>query len=450
MKNYSIVNRICVCCGKEFFANKYIIKDRINNNGFDVEYLCKYCYFNLKTTLKFKCKNCEIEVNESRMRFTRRSFDTDKELCFDCHIINKKNECSMTFLCDSCNKEFSMYIGVFNKRDNSRGKFCSECYKKKVSQVKKLIRFTCIECGCESVIQKFKDRTVSGTENICQTCYKEKYYCGPVSESYYPSEIKDIYRDKVWDYDRVCSFFDIIKSKKLIRFICDICGDESEMTLNSMKRRKICGTKKICKKCALKYALSSDLWVKNNSGAQFIAQNRPDVLEKQRLAQNNLMERDPLYCEKRRSKSYVSGEINGMHFDSSWELFFIVYCLERKDLEYIKRYNGYLLYKDDNGVDRRYFPDFILKIKDHPEQIIEIKGRVNNRCCDIKCDVANNVFGERYMMYDEKSLYSIGLRVRSEIYQKSLYLHILREYVVKFSKNKTTDKLMEKIKSWQK
>ena len=139
-----------------------------------------------------------------------------------------------------------------------------------------------------------------------------------------------------------------------------------------------------------------------------------------------------------------------MHFDSSWELFFIVYCLERKDLEYIKRYNGYLLYKDDNGVDRRYFPDFILKIKDHPEQIIEIKGRVNNRCCDIKCDVANNVFGERYMMYDEKSLYSIGLRVRSEIYQKSLYLHILREYVVKFSKNKTTDKLMEKIKSWQK
>jgi len=100
------------------------------------------------------------------------------------------------------------------------------------------------------------------------------------------------------------------------------CGNDEEMQINSMRRRKIVGTKPICRKCSLSYATSSDEWKKSNSDAQFIAQNRKEVKEKQRKAQNDLMENDPLYIEKRRSNSFISGEIEGIYFDSSWELFY--------------------------------------------------------------------------------------------------------------------------------
>ena len=65
-------------------------------------------------------------------------------------------------------------------------------------------------------------------------------------------------------------------------------------------------------------------------------------------------------------KKHHHGDYNGFHYDSSWELAFIVYCLEHNiKIERCNETRYYII----NDVKKRYFPDFIVDGK-----IIEIKG----------------------------------------------------------------------------
>ena len=66
-------------------------------------------------------------------------------------------------------------------------------------------------------------------------------------------------------------------------------------------------------------------------------------------------------------KKHHKGNYHGVHCDSSWELAYLVYCLEH-DIP-IKRCNikrNYIF----EGKEKTYFPDFII----NDNQIIEIKG----------------------------------------------------------------------------
>lgn len=66
-------------------------------------------------------------------------------------------------------------------------------------------------------------------------------------------------------------------------------------------------------------------------------------------------------------KNYKSGWYNNIHCDSSWELAFLIYCKEH-NLN-VERYKGFRHYIDCNGVQRKFYPDFIVD-----GVIYEIKG----------------------------------------------------------------------------
>jgi len=317
------------------------------------------------------------------------------------------------------------------------------------------VNFICKICNKATTIksQSLKKRRICPNQPICGTCYKEKFSRGGLPDkNYYPKELQDIWLDKVWPYERVYKFFPILKTKKQIEFKCVICGKIDRIKLNKMKWRKICGTKPICRKCALSYATNTAEWKCKNSMAQLVSQNKPEVIEKQRQAQERLMKEDPLYIEKRRSNSFIAGKINDIYFDSSWELFYIVYCFENKNIESINRYNGYLIYKDVNGRKRRYFPDFIVKYKDGNRKIIEIKGNKNVSYIKEKSDVAQKTFGMEYETYNQKDLYNMGLKVRTVSFLKEWYGKIFKNYNIKLENNEVTRRLMNRIKSnkWRK
>jgi len=69
------------------------------------------------------------------------------------------------------------------------------------------------------------------------------------------------------------------------------------------------------------------------------------------------------------SITYNHGYINGIFYQSSWELAYLTWCFD-KGIE-VKRYEGHFEYINSKGEIRKYYPDFYLPKYD---LIVEIKG----------------------------------------------------------------------------
>lgn len=162
-----------------------------------------------------------------------------------------------------------------------------------------------------------------------------------------------------------------------------------------------------CQKCFVRYNLYENPdWIKRNSEAQLIAQNKPEQKLKNAIGVSkswtserkakasaylkNRLENDPVFRAKadqnigwkhyKNAQFYINmqksigigglkGRYNNIRYDSALELSFILWCehqsipIKNYDLEPLK-------YLDEHGVERMYFPDFIINDND----IIEIKG----------------------------------------------------------------------------
>lgn len=70
-------------------------------------------------------------------------------------------------------------------------------------------------------------------------------------------------------------------------------------------------------------------------------------------------------------KKHHKGNYKGIHCDSSWELAYLVYCLEHNiEIERCKEKRTYHI----NGETKTYIPDFLV----NKSKIVEIKGYHNN------------------------------------------------------------------------
>lgn len=307
----------------------------------------------------------------------------------------------------------------------------------------------CNWCNTEFEIkmQAMRRRHFKTDGPICKECYKTIPFSA--------SKLKELpiilnfdhsmYRNAM-PYDIFVKYIDFISIAKEIIFKCDICSNYDTMTYKCMKGRKICGTKPICRKCSLAYAVGSDEWRNKNSKAQFIAQNRPEVLEKQRASQKRLMEEDPLYAEKRSSKSYISGTIRGFRFDSSWELYFLAYCWTNPMIDSIVRYEGSIDYFDSYGIKRKYFPDFIVKYADGEQKVIEIKGTKKYNNFHEKFNAALVKHGANYVVLEESDLLKLGIHFRRETYLADFYKKYYNE--ITFFENRKTKLLIPRIEKW--
>jgi hypothetical protein len=176
-------------------------------------------------------------------------------------------------------------------------------------------------------------------------------------------------------------------------------------------RRRDWNKKELCQKCYLKHRcyLNED-WIKKNSEAQLIAQNKPEQklknsiavskskrwTDEKRLAESEKMKekwRTASESDKQKmlsnldwtnknndrfnllisksSKNQKTGYYNNIFYNSILELSFLIECDKR--LIPVKRYDlPPIDYKDFNNKNRKYFPDFII----YGKIIVEIKGHI--------------------------------------------------------------------------
>lgn len=216
--------------------------------------------------------------------------------------------------------------------------------------------------------------------------------------------------EKIVSFDTYLKFKDILPAcKKEVEITCDFCKNKTSLKWRDIARRVYFNDKQVCKECALKQTTTLDEWKNNNSKAQLIAQNRPEVLHKQRTAQSNLMQKDKDYYEKRSSGNLLKGYYYDIYFESSYELFYIYYCLKNNiqiyrselEIEYINKY----------GFKTFYHPDFEI-IQNNKKYIVEIKGyygwvkELKNKAAVDYSENNNNYNG--YLFYDENKLKSLN------------------------------------------
>jgi len=222
----------------------------------------------------------------------------------------------------------------------------------------------------------------------------------------------------------------------------------------------------ICYVCICKAISNTKSWRSNNSKAQLIAQNKPEIKEKQRIAQKKAHEKDPTlakrkgigmkfanspeavekrvrrhrermkadpeYAKKFAPKGFVSGYINNVWFDSSYELLFLTYCFENDII--VKRSDLEISYKIE-GKSKVYRPDFIID-----KEIIEIKGRkgkgTRNKTIAAKKYCREN--GLTYKIIHEREL-------KTKRWFKKPNVEFLMNQEVKFVKNKAVMRWLKKF-----
>jgi protein-arginine kinase activator protein McsA len=246
-------------------------------------------------------------------------------------------------------------------------------YKDQYNSLKK-VEVNCKHCNnrMEMVWNRLKNRDQFIDEEICWKCVAK---FGTQNRFNIPEELQfKGSKDNPILWDDYLKYKDIYKDgcKKWIKIQCTECNKEKLIQWVKVRSRNYSKDLQICNNCINKYKSNIDEVKEINSKAQSIAQNRPEVLEKQKLAQKRLMEIDDKYIEKRtNSPQYLTGYYNGIYFASSWELSFLVYCegqVEKCHLKIPYKYNQDKVY---------YFPDYVLNTE-NGKMIVEIKGYIND------------------------------------------------------------------------
>jgi hypothetical protein len=208
-----------------------------------------------------------------------------------------------------------------------------------------------------------------------------------------------------------------------------------------------------CSKCWLIINTKDDNnWIRKNSAAQKIAQNKPEQLKKNRegvrkswntkrreQASKTLIEKwknDEAFVEKALSnlvhngdnveigfgKGGLKGLYENIHYDSALELSFIIWCI-RNNIG-IRRYDKTPIeYWDEDGVHRKYYPDFIINEND----IVEIKGsglwyRKNYNRNILKSTAAKKMFDSYIVVFEKdeavRTYYRTARKIHNETYKK--------------------------------
>lgn len=193
------------------------------------------------------------------------------------------------------------------------------------------------------------------------------------------------------------------KSQKIKKYKlkCEVCGKEFELEMSE----HVYNTGKYKKTCSIKchHILCSRNTNKNTKNDKISKSLKKNALEKIKtgkvkkceycgVSYMSLHKTNSKYCSEEcmikgrkdklsinarnrnfggynpnSIKKHKQGNYKGIHCDSSWELAFVIYCLDHNIP--IKRYKGYRLYII-NGKTKKYYPDFII----NNNEVIEIKG----------------------------------------------------------------------------
>lgn len=208
-----------------------------------------------------------------------------------------------------------------------------------------------------------------------------------------------------------------------------------------------------CPNCWLRINTIEDKeWKRRNSEAQKIAQNKPEqkqknkdgvrrswTTERRKKASKILKEKwknDEAFSETALKNlkdinnikigfgsGGLKGKYNNIYYDSALELSFILWC-EKKNIR-IQRYDrDPIEYIDEDGISRKYYPDFIINEND----VIEVKGsglwyRKNYERNILKSDKARESFDSYTVLFEKdtalKTYYKTARNLHNETYKKT-------------------------------
>lgn len=253
-------------------------------------------------------------------------------------------------------------------------------------------------------------------------------------------------------------------SKKKVKFICFICNKKSICSIkNISKRLNGLAWELICNNCIPKASCNTIEHIKNNSKAQKIAQNKSETKEKQRIAQKIAHDNDPTLSKRKaeiglkyanseealkrrvkkfreryendeefrnklRPRGFVSGEINNIQFDSSYELRYLLFCIKNK--QKIKREPFRIPYGT-----KIYKPDFLIDDK----YLIEIKGYISKDKITEKKKIAAIEYCKgkniEYKILFKQNLKELGAwEINWEIYNRQEILLVKNNATIKWLK----------------
>lgn len=273
---------------------------------------------------------------------------------------DKKRGLMVKLRCKECNSIKYIDTAIMKDITDYDNYMCKDCRDEKAKQERKLIR------NMKRYLNLSFRKMVEAKRRLEKVGTKDN----PMEWDYYINHKAEFSKS----------------SKKWVKIICQECHKEAEIQIRKFENRKYATGLPICSNCICKYTTSLSEWREVNSKAQLIAQNRPEVKEKMRKAvklATNTPEMRKLrkinakklwenteYAEKIifGNNKFLKGFYDGIKFDSSWELSFII-----RFKNHIERCKFGIKYKYKNEY-HTYYPDFILKLGNY-NILIEIKGQ---------------------------------------------------------------------------
>lgn len=244
---------------------------------------------------------------------------------------------------------------------------------------------------------------------------------------------------------------------------CEDCGNYFECIWNNFKNRKNDNLKMICGSCSRKKTFT-EKWRRNNSAAQKIAQNRPEVkqkmsesLKKMWATRDDVKEKvsnslKKMYASEQgiRVKKFLSenskrcwemqkyqekvtgfgfyhgtylSKFGSLYFASSWELSYMMWCENNEYVLNLKRCEDKIEYKNKYNNESRYYPDFYVETR-LGNYVVEIKGkRSDEELVELKRLAALKFYENKnitYLILYKNDLKILNICVDSRINKKTI------------------------------
>lgn len=231
------------------------------------------------------------------------------------------------------------------------------------------VHFKCIICGEEVALRWLNIHKRTNKDWICSSCATHRTHRQKqnLPEELWYSGTKD--NPYTWEqYIKYHDQFSKGSSDLWMQGTCNVCKNNFILSTSNLLRRRYTSLDEICPNCIDKYKSNLPEILQKNSNAQKIAQNRPEVKEKQRIAQAKAHENDPDLIHKKMSQNNrLRGYFNNIYFASSFELSYLLYNPYAQNCKLQIKYIF-------NGMEHIYYPDFQYIDNDGKIVIIELKG----------------------------------------------------------------------------
>lgn len=231
------------------------------------------------------------------------------------------------------------------------------------------VHFQCSICGKKTSLKWFNIHKRKHKDWICSLCVTHRTLRQKqnLPEELWYSGTKD--NPYTWEqYIKYHDQFSKGSSKLWVQGTCNICNNNFILSTGNLLHRCYTSLDKICSNCIDKYTSNLPEILQKNSEAQKIAQNRPEVKEKQRIAQAKAHENDPDLINKKMSQNNrLRGYFNNIYFASSFELSYLIYNPNAQNCKLQIKY----IY---NNIEHTYYPDFQYIDETGKIIIVELKG----------------------------------------------------------------------------